>query len=426
MLGLSLWANRIRRRSTGQTTVLVAAGSFVLLGCVGLAADVGSLRNVRQHMQSAADSAAIAAVQGMESSQDTAQSNAIADATTNGFTDGANGISVAVENPPKGGSFVGNANYERVVISQPQPTRFMRLLGLDTVNVSVSAAAHLGNSPYCIYVLDPSASGAFGGTMKGSGGASLVAKCGIVVDSNSSSAVDATGGLTLVQATVIGIVGNYTIAGGAVMTPTPKTGIVPSDDPLKNLVEPTADETKCLDGTNVNSDTTPDLYPGTYCGGIKISGNSSVTMHPGVYILDGGGMNLTGGSNLTGTGVTIYNTFDNSQKYGAYQPIVITGSGTMDLSAPTSEPYEGILFMADRNIDPTSTGSDIEGGSGSVYNGVLYFPTTSLKFSGNSSTSGSYTTLVCDRLTLTGSSQLNDNYSMLADGSPIKGAALAE
>src|SRR5690242_16662962 len=120
----SAWA-RLCRKSTGQTTVLIAAGTVVLLGCVGLAADVGSLRNVRQHMQSAADSAAIAAVQGMQTSQSTAQSNALADAKTNGFEDGADGTAVTVENPPTEGSYSGDPNYVRVVIRQPEPTRFL-------------------------------------------------------------------------------------------------------------------------------------------------------------------------------------------------------------------------------------------------------------------------------------------------------------
>ena len=428
MLRFSTWARRVSRKSSGQTTVLVAAGTVVLLGCVGLAADVGSLRNVHQHMQSAADSAAIAAVEGMQTSQATSQSNAIADAQTNGFVDGSNGTSVVVENPPKGGAYAGNASYERVVISQPEPTHFLKVLGLDTVQVSASASAHLGNSPYCVYVLDPNASGSFGGTLSAGGGASLVAKCGIIVDSNSSTAVDVTGGLTLVQATVIGIVGSYSVAGGAVMTPTPKTGIVPSDDPLKNLAEPMPGScTTQNTALTITTDTT--LAAGTYCGGnggqaaIKVTGGANLTFSQGTFIIDGGGIQLGGNGSITGSGVTIYNTYDSSHSYG---PISITGGGNVTLSAPTSGTYEGILFMADRAIPPTSAGADIEGGSGSVYNGVLYFPTTSLTFSGNSTTSGSYSILVADRLTLKGASQLNDNYSQLADGSPIKGAALAE
>ena len=420
MLHLSAWAQRLGRKSSGQTTILLAAGTVVLLGCVGLAADVGSLRNIHQHMQSAADSAAVAAVQGVQTSQDTAQSNAIDDAKTNGFEDGKNGISVTVT--PEGSS------YEKVVISQPEPTHFLKVLGLDSVQVSASASAHLGNSPYCVYALDPSASGSFG-TVTASGGATLSAKCGIIVDSDSSDAVKVNGGVSVISATQIGIVGSYTLAGGAVMTPTPRTHIVPSDDPLKNLAEPQPGScTPQTTTVNITSDTT--LEPGTYCGdnngnqpAIKVTGGANVTFDKGIYVIDGGGIQLGGGGAITGTGVTIFNTFDSSHSYGS---INITGNGTVTLSAPTSGYYEGILFMDDRNAPPTSSGSKIAGDSASVYNGVLYFPDSSLTFTGNSITKGSYTILVADQITLSGASQLNDDYSMLADGSPIKGAALAE
>jgi Flp pilus assembly protein TadG len=425
MLHLSHWARRIRRNSSGQTTVLVAAASVGLLAAVGLAADVGSLRNVHQHMQSAADSAAIAAVEGLQTSQSSASDSALADAKTNGFEDGANGVSVTVENPPQGGSYQGNANYVRVVISQPEPTYFLKLLGLDSVQVSASASAHMGNSPYCVYSLDPSASGSFG-TLTTNGGATLSAKCGIIVDSSSSSAVSVNG-VSVISATQIGIVGSYSLGGGSVMTPTPRTNIVPSDDPLKNLAEPMPSTCTPANTTlNIGNDTT--LYPGTYCGtngkpAIKVASNANVTFNPGLYIIDGGGIDLSGGGTITGDGVTIFNTFDSQQGYGA---INITGSGTVTLSAPTSGYYEGILFMDDRNAPSSSSGSKIAGGSASVYNGVLYFPQSSLTFTGNSVNKGSYTILVGDKITLSGASQLNDDYSMLADGSPIKGAALAE
>src|SRR5438309_7259482 len=36
------------RRATAQTTVIVAGGAAVLLGCLGLAVDVGNLRQIRE------------------------------------------------------------------------------------------------------------------------------------------------------------------------------------------------------------------------------------------------------------------------------------------------------------------------------------------------------------------------------------------
>src|SRR5712671_5122554 len=135
---------RERSSSAGQTTVVVAAALTVLLGCAGLAVDIGNLRNTRQRMQTAADSAAIAAVEGMQTDQWSQYGQK--DATSNGFKDGSNGVSVSITNPPASGAYKGNAQYVQVAISEPAPTYFLRVLGLTTVNLSVSASGHLGNS----------------------------------------------------------------------------------------------------------------------------------------------------------------------------------------------------------------------------------------------------------------------------------------
>ena len=49
------------------------------------------------------------------------------------------------------------------------------------------------------------------------------------------------------------------------------------------------------------------LSPGVY-DSISASANVTVTMQPGIYVIKGGGITLTGNSALTGTGVMIYNT----------------------------------------------------------------------------------------------------------------------
>jgi len=160
------------------------------------------------------------------------------------------------------------------------------------------------------------------------------------------------------------------------------------------------------------------LQPGLYYGGISITGNAHVTFRPGTYILAGGGLSVTGNSTLTGSGVTFYNTTG----LGGYTPINLTGNETANLSAPTSGPFEGILFFQDRSIS-SGSGSTIIGNSSSTFDGAVYFPTTSLSYIGNSSLSG-YTLLVADTVHITGNATLGNNYSSLANGSPISSNAL--
>src|SRR5207244_5030911 len=98
---------------------------------------------------------------------------------------------------------------------------------------------------------------------------------------------------------------------------------------------------------------------------------------PGVYILNGGGLSVSGNSTIQGTGVTFYNT---AQGNHSYAPVNLTGGTLGFLSAPTSGPTEGMLFFYDRTITPKSYQSNnvIAGSSNLNFNGTFYFPTTNL------------------------------------------------
>lgn len=481
----------------------------VLIGFVALATDVGLLWSERRHMQTAADAAAIAGATALRNSESITPS---ADnvASLNGFTNGTNSATITVNNPPSSGLYAGNSDYVEVIIAQPEPTYFLRVLGYDSMNVSTRAVSGAINGPACIYSLDPSAPQAISLT----GNITINASCGVIDDSGSSSALTGTGNGT-VTATSIGVAGDYSATGNIKFVPTPNIHIAPAPDPLASRQPPTVGSatqqsvTKSgkysvsgnnqtvtvppavyaggisitgnsavvtfsggtygnnisiagntasatfnagqyqnggsgdsidiagnatttfnpgaysfLGAVKITGNNTVTLQPGSYFGGLAITGNAKVTFSPGTYALAGGGLSVTGNSTLTGSGVTFYDT---SAPGYAYGPIDLTGNETANLSAPTSGPLEGMLFFQDRSIPVGSTGSTVTGNSTSTLDGVVYFPTTSLKYTGNSSGSG-YTFLIADTIKITGNSSmtLGNNYSSLADGSPIKSSALYE
>jgi Flp pilus assembly protein TadG len=409
--------NLIRGHERGQVLVLVSASIAVLLGFMALAVDVGMLWTERRHMQTAADAAAIAGAAALLAGDDvdTAGQNASA---LNSFSNGKNTTTVTINNPPLSGTYAGNSNYVEAIVAQPQTAYFMRVLGYNTVDVSTRAVSGAISGPDCVYALDPTASDAI--TI--SGGANITANCGVIADSDSETAVGAislSGGGKL-TASSIGVVGNYSDSGGSTFSPTPIKGVAPVPDPLAYLQPPTAGP--CTAGTSSNqayqqTTQTATIGPGTYCDGIQVSGGKTLNLQSGTYILEGsGGLNVSGGSNLIGTDVTIYNS-------GTGQ-INLSGGSETNLSAPTTEPYEGILFY--QNPGNTSQAT-ISGGSGTVYQGALYFPTALLTYSGGSSTSA-YTIIVADTVALSGGSSitLNNDVSSLANGSPIKSSALYE
>jgi len=156
------------------------------------------------------------------------------------------------------------------------------------------------------------------------------------------------GGLTLVLATPI------------------STGQTPTPDPLASLAPPdtTGLPVQSAAPLIINSLFPTVLQPGIYRGGINIQGLSIVTMQSGVYVMDGGGFQVSTGGVVLGGGVLIYNTAGASAG-----PISLTGLGAVVLTPPTSGPYTGIGFWQDRGLtNPIQiSGLGVAQVSGAIY-----------------------------------------------------------
>ena len=101
--------------------------------------------------------------------------------------------------------------------------------------------------------------------------------------------------------------------------------------------------------------------PGTTYSGITL--NSGTTNFPsGVYVISGGSFTVTGSATITGTGVTFY--FTNNAT------ISVSGGGSLQLTAPTTGPYAGILFFQ----DPNDTNPPLLGGAGNSPQRSSVFP----------------------------------------------------
>lgn len=423
-----------RRRFAGkpraQVIMLITVALVVVIGMAALAVDVGDLWTTRRRMQSAADAAAMAGVDAISVGE---TGSSIADAARdasaqNGFTNGSttttstSPVSVAVYNPPQSGLYSGLSTAVQVIVSQPQPTYFMRVLGWKQVPVSTTATALAIGSGSCIFSLDPSASGAI--TVDGT--ASLTSSCGLYDNSDSTSAYTVGGG-GIVSSTFIGVVGGTNINGGG-QTPT-TSGIPHFGDPLAWVSQPSSTSYSCSNyqATNLDNQT---VSPQTFCGGIKITGGTT-TFKAGTYIIDGGGIQITGGT-ISGTGVTFFLTGANNKNGNpsSYGGVQINSTSTVNLSAPCVNTgggkMLGMLFSQDRTITD-GVGSVINGAANSTFDGALYFPTTSLSYSGTT-TAGGYTLLVADTLTINGNTNLGNEEStcMGNNGPMIKDATLVQ
>lgn len=397
--------------------ITMTVSLVILVAFLGLAIDVGYEQFVKVRMQTAADAAALGGARELSASG-TANlvSSAKADAATNGFTNGQNSVSVTVNNPPATGYSTTDATAVEVLISQEVPTFFMQVLGFSSVTARARAVARTGGGgSTCFVALDPSMSNA----LSVSNGVNVSSSCGIMVDSTSSTALTATGGARLAAST-IGVAGNYTVNNGASISPAPTTGVSPVSNPLAYLSPPTVGACTYTN-YSAGGGATVTLNPGTYCNGINIANGATATFTAGTYILKGGGMTIAGGAKVTGAGVIFYNTYAAGYSYA---PFTFNNGTTETLTAPTTGSYAGILLFQDPTVVSGAVNS-FAGGTSANLTGALYFPTTALSFSNGAS--AAYTIIVADSISFTGGVTLNNNYSSLPGGSPIKGSvALSE
>jgi hypothetical protein len=375
------------------------------------------------------------------------QNQAYAIAAATGFTNGSNGVTVTINNPPASGANTANTSAYEVIITQPQTRYFAGLLGA-APTISGRAVALVGGSPGCLIALDPSASSA----ISMSGGAAVTAtNCTVAANSSSGTAVVGSGGATL-KASNLNIVGNYSTSGGFTIAPPTKikTGAPATADPYKNLAVPSFSTSPCSAAVSVSGGGSKFIYPGCYngitvsggakltmcaavsgpasgpCpapagpgnyvinGSISLSGGSTVTMNagataPGIYTINNGSFGLSGGNTITGSNVSLVLTGTPASSIGT---VNISGGAILTLTPPTSGPMQGVAVYVGRNAPPSHTDA-FSGGSKMSITGSLYLPTQQVSYSGGSSTGGGCLQLIARTVSFSGGSSFGTSCGSL-------------
>ncbi len=450
---------RTRRNQHGVVLPLVAASLIGIFAMAGLAIDTGLAFKHRRDSQIAADAAALSAAHELfrGNSSGAATAAAFAAAAENGYNHGSNSVVVTVSIPPVSGFYTGNTFSAEVTITRPTPTTFSRVLGINNLNVGTRAVANgnLAASRSCLYVLDPYHEGSF----EVISNSVLEVSCGIHINSDANRASKVESG-ACVKAGYVGITGDYTQGqvcdgGGdayecSEAATCPTTNVPSAPDPLATYPTPSFDNS--CDFTGAEKDPggpyerylvdggTVTLNPGTYCGGIDIKGDAQVTLNTGVYVLRGGGFYVAGaGTHVQGDGITLYNTcfqacVGTESDQDQFSPIEITSSSSVDLSAPGSGPTEGMLFFQDpggpTSPDPGSHPVNrIDSSVDATLEGIMYFPTQHFKYhSSTEGTAGDYAVIVSLFFEVSSNSLVvvNNDYSGLANGAPLKRVTLVE
>ncbi|WP_353025729.1 pilus assembly protein TadG-related protein [Mesorhizobium sp. M0991] len=369
---------------SGNVATIFALSLPIVVGGAGLGIETSYWYYSSLKLQAVADAAAYAGALEKVSGSDTPKivSAATASATTNGW--GPSAGTIEVFSPPSAGPNVGKKAVE-VVVHQNLDRFFTSIFTQNAVGAQARAVALITDaSKACILTVDPSASKA--ALFSGSSTTKLTG-CSVMSNSIAPDAIKLQGSASLDVDCLIS-------AGGVSLSNVVKTvcaslitQALPAADPFADLPTPPATN-PCQNG---NQST---LQPGTYCKGLSLSGN--VTLSPGIYVIEGGDFKASSNANISGEGVVIY--------LAGTSGVSMNGTATVKLSAPTSGTYSGVLFYGDRaNLAGSNT---FNGTADSLLTGALYFPTQGVNYLGNFSGKGGCTQVVASTVQWSGNANI--------------------
>jgi hypothetical protein len=230
------------------------------------------------------------------------------------------------------------------------------------------------------------------------GTAKLTATATVQVDSSNISAGTATN-MGNVTAPTIALTGNWTHDASGTMTGSIVTNGPSVADPLANLATPNTSTLTTQPSIPAYGSYT--MNPGIYNGGVTFGGGMNITMNPGIYYMNGGGFTVANGVTLTGTGVMIYI----SPGSGAFS---FQGGGVINLSAPTTGTYAGVIFYQDRsNTTPIS----IANGTTTNITGTFYAAGAAISFAGGAQLSQFGSQIIASTVNLSDNASVKVNWS---------------
>ena len=426
---------RFLRSEEGQMAVLSALSITLLLGFVAMALDVSLLFRARRNAQIAADSGATAAVMNYHYNQNTtlAKTAGKTASSNNGITDGTNGATVVINMPPSMGPNTGEATFAEALVTQPNPTFFMKLFGMGSVSVTARAVAgNVGGAKACGFLPNPTApatldlQGAYsisGGTNSNGG---TVPACGIVDNSNNANAVKVTGSGGTLNTAFVATAGGQGGSGSTSPT-TVTTGVsgLPGDPLASQVAQEPQPAGGCTQTSTLTTITTANegSVTGSNANNVVCFSNA-VTLNNGV-VLSGSsnGVDYVFENGVTiGVGSTV--TFGYAQYDSSANTFCCTVGATMEISggsltqgsnsalniyAPTAGDTNGIAIW---QVASDSNPLQVQFGSNNqVLDGFIYAPGAAVTLHDNGG--GVVATgFVANSLTVKSSSLRLPNYNL--------------
>lgn len=392
------------RSQRGSLSVLTALTMLPFIIAAGTAVDMGRANRTLAHMQKAADSAALAAAAtSMPLENDEGQSLDGEEAkvhVANQMVE-AN-LLEAIKEIAEDPDITVTADEVLVELTAEMPTSFMSVVGIDTMNLGVAATAEAtAKVSGCIVALGPNGDG-----IEIGGNVDLeVDGCWLYSNKHGAKSIDVVGG-AVVDVPGSCSAGATSVSNNADVSGKQYTNCKPLSDPMAEWTPPTPPGGCDYNSFSGGGGASITLWPGTYCGGLQLSGYDNIHFEPGIYHITSGAVSINSKLSLTGEGVG----FHIGENVTA---VTINGATSVSLSAPTEGPMEGMLI----SMDPLPAGTElakqdlisatINGGTDLSIAGTVYMPSAALNVSGNSTTLSTPTQIIGYSVELSGTSTLS-------------------
>lgn len=383
------------RDREGNFAIATAIGMIPILAGVGLAIDYSDSVRTASNLQQALDSALVEiathAPMGYSESEleqmgdEYFQSNLVSASAMSGVLE-----YLGVTAGAKGSlTFTGRG-------STTHKSFFSTKFNTDIVRWS--AVARAGGDPACVLSLSETASSAI--NLAGNTTA-LLDGCMLAANSRSSTSVVRTGSAEIDAACVqtVGETSGLSSSYVDLDCGAPREHSFRTFDPLADVVPPSTSGAGNLSFTTVAGK--KHLSPGVYDPNKWNINVEDIVFEPGNYVFVGTQIKVTGNATLAGTGVTIF-LMDGAS-------IDVAANADINLKAPTSGDYKGILFYVDPDEEVTLK---FNGGATSSLTGFVYNPGGSIEYAGNDTiTSGECVRVVANTVKLTGNSTFKSDCS---------------
>lgn len=398
------WLKRLAADGRGNALVVAATCMPLLIGAAALGVDTIYMTLSKRQLQRSADSGALAGAYAL------VQNKAVADSVTRDLQLN-NSIALTgsptVENAPTVGTNAGNGRAVRVALTATVPMAFWSVFSNKTATIQAEAtAAIIFNGQFCMLSLEDG--NTTGVTFSGS--AAIDLGCGVASNSKSANAITA-GGSSTIKATPISAVGGVP-SSTHYASPTTLLPYSPKQtDPYAALPVPTV-PSGCKPTTysvQPNSTATAPVAvsTGVYCYK-SYDFKGTVTLPSGIYYVNSGDLGFGAQANVTCLQCTFILTSDTAATSpSSVASLTMNGGATLNLTAPKSGTYEGVLMYQ----DPRATLGNaitINGNTGSVLEGGFYFPRAYLTMVGTAGMVTRCIQLVARRLDFSGNASVDN------------------